>query len=59
LGDLVKHTIIGKNVIEKKAIDSRVEITNIKNKNFGQKVKEEMDFGMNSLKFLWQRMFFG
>jgi hypothetical protein len=42
-----------------KAIDSRVEITEVKNKSFSQKIMEGLNFGMNNLKLLWQKMFFG
>jgi hypothetical protein len=57
-GDLIKHTIDRKTVFVMKAIDNRVEITEVKNKSFGQKVKEGLGFGMNNLKLLWQKKFF-
>jgi hypothetical protein len=57
-GDLIKHTIDRKTVIEMKAIDNRVEIIKVKYKSFGQNFKEALNFGMNNLKLLLQKKFF-
>jgi hypothetical protein len=57
LGDLVKYKTDGKTVIEKKAVDSRVEIIDVKNKSLAKRLRKSWIFGMNNLKFLWQKNF--